>query len=175
MARHAQLAWIFFRIGAAAFGGLGATVALLEEELARRRMLTSHESVADALTYTKLLPGSTVVQVVAYLGWRLGGWTGSLVSTFAFLVPSVVAMLAFAYGYSQLAALPGIASVRRGVVAAVVGLLLLTMFRLARTALLGAFEIALAVASFAVGAGSPAHAVWIVLAAGFVGVFSRRR
>jgi len=30
-------------------------------------------TVTEALTYTKLLPGSTVVQVVAYLGYKLSG------------------------------------------------------------------------------------------------------
>ena len=174
MASQAQLAWIFLRIGAVAFGGLGATVALLEEELARRRALASHERIADALTYTKLLPGSTVVQVVAYLGWSLGGWTGALVSTVAFLLPSVAVMLGFAYAYSLLPELPWIIAVRRGVIAAVIGLLLLTMFRLARSALGGPIAILVAVAAFAVGAWSQAHAAWIVIAAGVVGVLGRR-
>ena len=175
MARHAQLAWIFFRIGAVAFGGLGATVALLEEELARRRTLAAHERIADALTYTKLLPGSTAVQVVTYLGWSLAGWTGALVSTVAFLLPSVVVMLVFAYAYSLLPELPWIIAVRRGVIAAVIGLLLLTMFRLAKSALGELLPILVALAAFAVGAWSQAHAAWIVVAAGVVGVLSRRR
>lgn len=174
-ANHAQLAWIFFRIGAVAFGGLGATVALLEEELARRRALVSHERIADGLTYTKLLPGSTAVQVVAYLGWVLGGWRGALVSAVAFLLPSIAVMLAFAWAYSLLPELPWIIAVRRGVIAAVVGLLLVTMFRLAKSALSGPVAILLAVAAFAVGAWSQAHAAWIVLVAGFIGVLGGRR
>jgi chromate transporter len=174
MASHTQLAWIFFRIGAVAFGGLGATVALLEEELARRRALVSHERIADALTYTKVLPGSTAVQIVAYLGWSLGGWTAALVSTVAFLLPSVVVMLAFAYAYSILPELPWIIAVRRGVIAAVVGLLLLTTFRLAESALSGPLAIVVAVAAFGVGGWSPAHTAWIVVAAGVIGVLARR-
>lgn len=174
MGRQAQLAWIFCRIGAMAFGGLGATVALLEEELARRRPLTSHDRIAAALAYTKLLPGSTVVQVVAYLGWTLGGWTGALVSTGSFLLPSVAVMVAFAYAYSLLPELPWIIAVRRGVIAAVVGLLLLTMFRLARSAGGGAMTILVALAAFTVGVWSQAHAAWIVVAAGLLGVLARR-
>ena len=174
MASQAHLAWIFFRIGAVAFGGLGGTVALLEEELARRRALVSHERIADALTYTKLLPGSTVVQVVAYLGWSLGGWIGALVSTVAFLLPSVAVMLAFAYAYSLLPELPWIIAVRRGVIAAIIGLLLLAMFRLAKSALGGPIAMLVAVAAFAVGAWSQAYGAWIVIAAGVAGVLGRR-
>jgi chromate transporter len=175
MAGYGQLGWIFLRIGAVAFGGLGATVALLEEELTRRRALASHERIADALTYTKLLPGSTAVQVVAYLGWWIGGWTGALVSTAAFLLPSVALMLAFAYGYSLLPELPWIVSVRRGVIAAVVALLLLTVFRLGRSALIGPMAIIVAVAAFATGASSHAHAAWIVVVAGLAGALGRQR
>jgi chromate transporter len=97
---HARLSWIFVRIGASAFGGLGPTLALLEEELVRRRKIVSSESITDALTYTKLLPGSTAVQVVGFLGLRMGGWPGSVVCTLSFLAPSVLAMLVLAYGYS---------------------------------------------------------------------------
>ena len=170
----ARLAWIFFRIGAVAFGGLGATVALLERELSGRHGLTSHERIADALTYTKLLPGSTAVQVVAYLGWVLGGWRGAIVSTAAFLFPSVLLMVAFAYAYSMLPDLPWIIAGRRGVIAAVVGLLLLAMFRLATSSLRATSAMLVAVIAFAVGAWSQAHTALIVVAAGAIGVLRRR-
>lgn len=111
---------------------------------------------------------------MAYLGWSLGGWTGAFVSTGAFLLPSFVVMLAFAYGYSLLPELPWIIAARRGVIAAVVGLLLLTTYRLAESALTGPLAILVAVAAFAVGGWSRAHAAWIVVAAGVSGVLRGR-
>jgi chromate transporter len=62
------LARVFLRIGATAFGGLGAALALVERELVAKRAWLTAADVTESLTYTKLLPGSTVVQVVAYLG-----------------------------------------------------------------------------------------------------------
>jgi hypothetical protein len=53
----------FFRIGGVGFDGLGSVLGAAD--------------ITEALIYTKLLPGSTVVQLVSYLGWRLGGWGGS--------------------------------------------------------------------------------------------------
>ena len=82
-----RLGWIFLRIGAAAFGGLGASLALVERELVTKRQWLTAADVTEALTYTKLLPGSTGPQVVAYLGYTLGGWSGSAVATAAFLFP----------------------------------------------------------------------------------------
>ena len=76
-----RLGWVFLHIGAVAFGGLGAALALVERELVTKRQWLTAADVTEALTYTKLLPGSTVVQLVAYLGYTLGGWSGSAVAT----------------------------------------------------------------------------------------------
>jgi chromate transporter len=62
-----SLAWALLRIGAFAFGGLGATLSLLNRDLAERRGWVRSTDISEALAYTKPLPGSTVVQVVTYL------------------------------------------------------------------------------------------------------------
>jgi chromate transporter len=166
----ARLAGIFLRIGALAFGGLGATVALMERELVDRRQVASGADITDALTHTKLLPGSTVVQVVAYLGWRLGGWPGSALATAGFLLPSALLMVTLAYGYAQLATTPGIVAVRRGVLGVVVALLLTTTFRLAAQAVTTPLARILAVGAFAVVVWLPSASPWVVLTAGLVGL-----
>ncbi len=56
-----SLFWIFLRIGAAAFGDTGPVLVLLEREFIEKREVLTHEDITEALTYTKLLPGSTVV------------------------------------------------------------------------------------------------------------------
>lgn len=87
-----RLGWLFLRIGATAFGGLGTTLALIEREFVTKRGLLTAGEVTDGLTYTKLLPGSTGPQAVAYLGYQLGGWSGSALAITAFLLPSAVLM-----------------------------------------------------------------------------------
>src|SRR4051812_33457474 len=91
-----QLAWLFFKIGSTAFGGLGASLAVIHRELVDRRGLLTAEQMTEALAFAKPLPGSTVVQVVSYVGHRLGGWSGSALATMAFLTPPMLAMLAVA-------------------------------------------------------------------------------
>ena len=170
-----RLAWTFLRIGAASFGGLGATLVLIEQALVGRQGVASRGDVAEALTHTKLLPGSTVVQVVAYLGYRLGGWAGSGAAALSFLLPSALAMLLLAYGYTHIAELPGIASIRRGVVAVVVALLLGTMSRLAAQVLSTPLARGLAVGAFIVVCVLPRAAPWVVLIAGGIGLIAHRR
>jgi chromate transport protein ChrA len=105
----------------------------------------------------------------------MGGWTTAAVCTAAFLLPSMLLMLLLAHGYGQVAGLPGVAAVRRGVLAAVVGLLILTMARLGLPILIGPLPVGLALAAFAVAAFGQANGVWIVLAAGVIGALLRRR
>jgi chromate transporter len=164
------LGWIFLRIGAVAFGGLGATLTLIEHELVERRGLTSKAEITEALTYTKLLPGSTVVQVVAYLAWRLAGWRGSAAATAGFILPAAILMVLLGIGYAHVAGVPAIAPVRHGVLSAVVALLLVTMYRLARPLLTTPLNIGLALGAFAVVTLLNVGVVWVVLAAGIVGL-----
>jgi chromate transporter len=173
--RHlGRLAWTFLRIGAVAFGGLGATLALIESELVERQRVITRAELTEALTYTKLLPGSTVIQVVAYLGARLGGWPGSAIATVAFLIPSVAAMLVLAYGYAGLSTLEALGPALRGLLAAVVGLLIVATYRLARPIVTTPFASGLAIAAFLIGLTLRINPAWIVVVAGIIGVLVRR-
>jgi chromate transporter len=165
-----QTAWIFLRIGATAFGGLGAAMAMIEREFVDVRRLLSREDLAEALAATRLLPGPAVVQVVAYVGFVLGGWPGSSVATVAFLAPSVLAMLGLAAGYGPATASPAAGPALGGLAAAVVGLIVATGFRIARSTLRGPRETGLALVAFAAGAGWGVNVAAIVVVAGLVGV-----
>lgn len=164
------LGLIFLKIGATAFGGLGAALAIVERKLVDRRRVLSAEDLTEALTYTKLLPGSTVVQVVAYLGYRLGGWPGSALATAAFVLPSAVVMLALAAAYVAATALPTIEPTMNGLTAAVVGVLLATTYRLAKANVNEPLTAVLAVSAFLAGVVLDANAALLVVVAGLIGV-----
>jgi chromate transporter len=161
---------IFLRIGATAFGGLGAALALVERELVTKRQWLTAADVTEALTYTKLLPGSTVVQVVAYLGYKLGGWSGSAVATAAFVVPSALMMLALAAVYITATALPALHPAINGLTAAVVGLLLATTYRLGKANIADRTTLGIALASVVAGAVLGVSAALIVVTAGLLGL-----
>jgi chromate transporter len=164
------LGQIFLRIGATAFGGLGAALALVERELVNKRQWLTAADVTEALTYTKLLPGSTVVQVVSYLGYKLGGWSGSAVATAAFVFPSAVMMLALAAAYVSVTAVPVMRPAINGLTAAVVGILLATTYRLGKTNIPDRITLGIALASIVAGAVLGIIAALIVVAAGLLGV-----
>jgi chromate transporter len=127
-----QLGRIFLQIGATAFGGLGASLAIIERELVEKRHVVTAEDIAVASAATTLLPGSTLIQVVCFLGYQLGGWTGSSLAAEACVFPSAVAMLLLAVFYDAISALSLFRPATQGLTATVVGLLLASAARAAR-------------------------------------------
>lgn len=164
------LGHIFLRIGATAFGGLGVALALVERELVTKRQWLTAADVTEALTYTKLQPGSTVVQVVSYLGYKLGGWSGSAVATAAFVFPSALMMLVLAAAYVSVTAVPVMRPAINGLTAAVVGILLATTYRLGKANIPDRITLGIALASIVAGAVLGLSAAVIVVAAGLLGV-----
>jgi chromate transporter len=165
-----QLGWVFLHIGATAFGGLGTTLALIERELVTKRGMLTPAEVTEALTYTKLLPGSTGPQAIAYLGYRLGGWSGSALATAAFLLPSALLMVLLAAAYGVTTTLPAIGPAVNGLTAAVVGLLLATTYRLGQANIKQPLTWGIALMAFAAGAFVGISAALIVVVAGLLGV-----
>jgi chromate transporter len=153
-----------------AFGGLGAALALVERELVTKRQWLTTADVTEALTYTKLLPGSTVVQVVAYLGYKLGGWSGSALATVAFVFPSAVMMLGLAAVYVSATSVPAMRPALNGLTAAVVGLVLATTYRLGKANIPDRITLGLALASIVAGVALGVSAAVIVVVAGLLGV-----
>jgi chromate transporter len=164
-----RLGWVFLKIGTTAFGGLGAALALIERELVDRRSVLTKEELTEALTFTKLLPGSTVVQVVSYLGYRLGGWTGSAFATAAFVLPAAVGMTLLAALYVAVNDLPGVAAALKGLAAAVVGLLVATTFRLGQANTKELLTLLIAGGAFA-SVFFGINAAVVVVVAGLLGV-----
>jgi len=168
-----RVGWFFLHIGVVAFGGLGATIALLQRELVENRAWLSAEDLRNALAFTKPLPGSTVVQIVAFLGWRLRRWPGAILASVAFVAPSAVLMIAAAAGAIALPDNAVVQGALTGVQVAVVGLLAAAMWKLAQSEAKGRGPLLILIAALSLG--FVLHPVVIVVAAGLIGALVGRR
>lgn len=173
----AQLWWQFVKIGMAAFGGLGVTLNLIERYLVKDRSVLTAQDVTESLTYTKFLPGSTGVQVVGYLGYRLAGWPGATLATGAFLLPAFLLMLALSIAYEEFTVLfaDRATPALRGLTAAVAGILVATIYRLAKPTITTLTGGVVAVTACAAGIVLRINPAWIVLIAGMLGILWSQR
>ena len=171
----AEVAWEFLKMGATAIGDTAPLLAFIERDLVASRHVLTHDDVTEALTYTKLLPGSTAVQIVAYLGHKLGGWPGSAIATLCYLVPSAALMVLLAIGYATVqAAIPGMRYAVNGVTAAVVAILVATAIRFAQKAIDPKRPLLVAIAIVAVIAAlAGVNVAFLMVGAGLLGIAIR--
>jgi chromate transporter len=165
-----SLGWLFFRIGATSFGDTGPLLAIVERDLVDKYRLLTREDITESLTYTRLLPGSTVLQIVSYLGYKLAGWPGSALITAAYIIPSALAMVLLAAGYAAVTTVPTVAPAVNGITAAVVGILLATAYRLGKRNITGLLTVTIGLAAFVAGAFQGVNAALIVVAGGIIGI-----
>jgi len=119
----AELALLFLRLGATAFGGPAAHVAMLRDEVVTRRAWLTDAEFLDLLAATNLIPGPNSTEMAIHVGWARRRWAGLLVAGLAFIVPAalITAALAWAYvRYGELAGAQGILYGVKPVVLAVV-------------------------------------------------------
>lgn len=67
-------------MGATAFGGPAAHIAMMDEQVVRRRSWLSHEEFLDLLSATNLIPGPNATEMAIHIGHRVAGWRCSIIA-----------------------------------------------------------------------------------------------
>ena len=172
--RLRELAGVFLKLGTAAFGGPAAHIAMMEDEVVRRRGWMSREAFLDYLGATNLIPGPNSTEMAIHVGHACGGWRGLVVAGTAFILPAVAIVTALAWVYVRFGTLPAAAGVLYGVKPIVIVVMLQALWRLGRTALktrtLAVIGI-LAVAFVAAGANE----LLVLVAAGLCAALASKR
>jgi chromate transporter len=143
----------FLRLGLTAFGGPAAHIAMMEEEVVRRRAWLTREEFLDLLGAANLIPGPSSTEMAIFIGYRRAGWAGLILGGTCFILPAALIVVGCAWAYVRFGALPQVASVLYGVKPVVIAVILQALFGLGRTAVknwtLGVIALGAAAASFA--------------------------
>jgi len=162
-----ELAAVFLKLGATAFGGPAVHIALLENEVVRRRQWLTHQEFLDLLGATNLIPGPNSTEMAIHIGLRRAGWKGLLVAGTCFIVPAFLITFACAWFYVRYARLPQLQGILYGVKPVVLAIVVQALWRLGRSALKTPVAIALAAASLGAGLLG-VHELIVLLGAGVV-------
>ena len=114
-AGSASLAWLFLRLGTTAFGGPAAHIAMMEDEVVRRRGWLTHDEFLDLLGATNLIPGPNSTEMAIHIGHRRAGWPGLLVAGVCFILPATLIVWALAWAYVRYGHRPGADALLDGV------------------------------------------------------------
>ena len=132
-----ELARLFAKLGCISFGGPAAHVALMEDEVVRRRQWLTREHFLDLLGATNLIPGPNALEMAAHVGYQRAGMTGLLVAGVAFTLPAALITAALAWAYVGYGHLPEVEPFLRGIQPAVLAIVFAAVCRLAKTAIRG--------------------------------------
>ncbi|MFL5313168.1 MAG: chromate efflux transporter [Myxococcales bacterium] len=130
-----EIALLFLRLGATAFGGPAAHIAILEDEVVRRRGWVTRERFLDLLGATNLIPGPNSTEMAIHLGYLRGGPAGLVLAGVCFIVPASVLSAALAWAYVRFGALPRVEGVLYGIKPAIIVVVVQAVVVLSRAAL----------------------------------------
>ncbi|HEU5260142.1 MAG TPA: chromate efflux transporter [Gemmatimonadales bacterium] len=134
-ARLTELALLFLRLGATAFGGPAVHIAMMEEEVVRRRGWLTRDEFLDLLGATNLIPGPNSTELAIHIGRRRAGWPGLIVAGGCFILPATLIVLALAWAYARVGRLPAATGLLYGVKPVVIAVVAQALWGLSRTAL----------------------------------------
>src|SRR5437667_11629976 len=96
-----ELAALFLRLGATSFGGPAAHIAMMEDEVVRRRRWLSREEFLDLLGATNLIPGPNSTEMAIHIGRRRAGGIGLVAAGLAFILPAALLTPAAAWTHTR--------------------------------------------------------------------------
>lgn len=147
-----ELALLFLKLGTIAFGGPAAHIAMMEDEVVRRRRWMTRQEFLDLLGATNLIPGPNSTEMAIHIGHRQAGWMGLLVAGTSFILPPALIVTGFAWAYVRYGSIPEVKGLLYGVKPVIIAVVLQALWSLGRTAiktkLLAALGIAALVFSF---------------------------
>lgn len=131
----AELARLFLKLGTIAFGGPAAHIAMIEEEVVRRRRWLDHERFVDLLGATNLIPGPNSTEMAIHIGLLRAGWRGLIVAGACFILPAMLIVWALAALYVRYGSLPEAAWLFYGVKPVIIAIVAQALWGLGKAAI----------------------------------------
>lgn len=121
---YLQLFYTFFKIGLFGFGGGYAMLSMIQGEVVTRYGWLTPQEFTDIVAVSQMTPGPIGINSATYVGFTATGnvW-GSIVATFAVVLPSFILMLTISKFFLKYQKHPLVEAVFKGLRPAVVGLL----------------------------------------------------
>jgi chromate transporter len=156
------LALSLFKIGAVAFGNGSAIIPLIQAEAVDTHHWMALNQFADGVALGQITPGPFLI-TATFIGYKLAGFWGGLLATFAIFSPSFAMTLIFTEIFVRIGNLKPVRGALAGVMASFVGLLAVVVLQLGGVALKTPAAFALAGAAFVAVRWFKIDILWVFL------------
>lgn len=166
-----RLFWGFFKIGAFTFGGGYAMIPLIKTELVDKRRWIDEGDFYDTIAIAQSSPGPLVVNMAVFLGLKIARFGGMVAAALGATLPSFITILIIAIAFQSFQHNPYVVAAFKGVKPAVVALILVPAWAMAKKSNITGFKLlipAVVAAAVAFGGVSP---ILFIIAAMVIGNF----
>jgi chromate transporter len=125
-----QVGAFLLKVGALTFGGGLTMIAFIQEQVVGQFHWLTPQEFIDGLALGQFTPGP-ILMVAAYVGYKVAGVAGAVVGGAAAFLPSFVMMLAILPALDRIRKLMWTRAALRGIAPAVIGVLAVSLIRLA--------------------------------------------
>jgi chromate transporter len=132
-----EVARLFLKLGCIAFGGPAAHIAMMHDEVVKRRQWVTEPEFLDLLGATNLIPGPNSTEMAIHLGFRRAGWRGLIIAGTGFIVPAMLIVLAVAWAYVRFGSTPQATWLLYGIIPVLIAVIFQALWTLARQAVKG--------------------------------------
>jgi chromate transporter len=167
-----SLGLFFFKVGAFTFGGGLTVLAFVQEQLVNQLQWLTPQEFLDGLALGQLTPGP-ILMLAAYVGYKLLGIGGAMVCAIAIFLPCFIVMLSILPVLARLRNLAWLKAAMRGVSAAVIGTLAVSLTQIAPHAVTDVPTLLLALLTVAAMLYWRATPLPLMVGGGAIGLLSR--
>ena len=159
----------FFKIGIFTLGGGYAMIPLIEEEVVNKKQWVTKDEMLDLIAIAQSCPGVFAINIAIFIGYKLKKERGAFATAAGTALPSFLIILAIAMFFSQFKDNPIVAAMFRGIRPAVVALIAVPTFNLAKRAELNKWTIWIPIVSALLIWLMGVSPIWIIILAGIGG------
>jgi len=129
-----ELAYLFIKLGIIGFGGPAAHIALMHDEVVKKRAWLNEQRFLDLLGATYLIPGPNSTEMAIHIGFIRAGWPGLIMSGTCFILPAMIIVLALAEVYSRFGSTPQAGWISYGIKPVIIAVIFQALWHLAQKA-----------------------------------------
>ena len=159
----------FFKIGIFTLGGGYAMIPLIEEEVVNRHKWVSKEEMLDLIAIAQSCPGVFAINISIFIGYKLNKERGAIMTALGTALPSFLIILLIAMFFHQFEDNKVVGAMFRGIRPAVVALIAVPTFNLAKQAKLNKWTLWIPIVSALLIWLFGVSPIWIIIAAGLGG------
>ncbi len=145
-----QLAKSFMLVGLGAYGGGLVTIPLIQHEIVVVHGWLAVKELTSLLAVAQMTPGPIAINAATFVGFRMGGFAGSVLATLSVVLPSVCLMAIVARFFDRVSSNAHVKKVQHGFQIGVLSLIICATWSFGSVAISNWFELLLGFVAFAI-------------------------